>query len=859
LTGGKPGADSNAVSRNLAPAVNGSAAVTGWGPTRAVGSLRLQRCRRPQNEARPSGRVEIDGKFFAAGGRRFEFRGVTYGTFAPRADSALFPESEQIRRDFGAMREAGFSVVRTYTAPPDDLLEAAAECDLRVLAGVFYPDWRYLLGGSRSRQRQVARSARKQVREVARGLAGNEQVLGLALGNEVPADVLRWYGTPVVAETIRELVEIVREEDPEQLVTYANYPTAEFLPLESLDFVMFNVFLERRADFRKYLTRLHHLAGDRPLVLGELGISAGEGVDGELEQAKVLHWQLETAIERGVAGTCVFSWTDDWWVGGQRVEGWRFGLTEADRSPRPALHVASGWNRRTVRDVPFDWPSVSVVVCAHNASATLDECLTHTCALDYPAYEVVVVDDGSSDDTAEIAQRHAVRLLRIPASGLAVARNEGYSAARGELVAYLDADAYPSPEWLHYLALGLDRPNVAGVGGPNLPPTDDPLGAHVVARSPGGPVHVLTSDDRAEHVPGCNMAFWRPVLSEVAGFDPVYRAAGDDVDVCWKVLDRGWQIGFHPAAVVWHHRRPSMRAYLKQQYSYGRSEALVEARHPDRFTPAGTARWRGRIYNSLTPSPWQQRIYRGAYGAAAYQSVYHAGGHVLDLLHQAGIPVATLVLLTAPLALLSPLLALPAVLALALLVALAVVDMVQAQPPRRLARGRIRFRAKVALNHLLQPIVRCWGRARHRQFARRELENAHELPAPVRRVRGGVVVVLEDRPRSELAAALVAALRLRGMRATSPSGWEDYDARLWLSPFAYGELQTSSHPEGFVQIRIRFRPRRRVVAGAVAVAAAAFLISPLLAVVPVALLGGVAHAALRARQLPSRLLSVEGE
>ncbi len=69
---------------------------------------------------------------------------------------------------------------------------------------------------------------------------------------------------------------------------------------------MFNVFLERREDFRRYLTKLHHLAGDRPLVLGELGIPAGDGPDGERHQADVVDWQLQTAIERGVAGTCVF-------------------------------------------------------------------------------------------------------------------------------------------------------------------------------------------------------------------------------------------------------------------------------------------------------------------------------------------------------------------------------------------------------------------------------------------------------------------------------------------------------------------------------------------------------------------------
>ena len=342
----------------------------GWA---AGGAARIGERGRPRARQRPAAaRVRVDGKFFAVGGERFHFRGVTYGTFVPRADGARFPQREQIERDLAMIREAGFSVVRTYTLPSDDLLAAAANHGLRVLPDVFYPDWRYLLGGSRREGRRVRREACREVRGAARRLAENEQVLALSLGNEVPADVLRWYGTNVVADALRELAETAREEDPEQLVTYANYPTAEYLPLEHLDFLMFNVFLERQQDFRRYLTRLHQLAGERPLVLGEVGLSAGEGPDGERHQAETLEWQLETAMDRGVAGTCVFAWTDEWHVGDDPVTEWRFGLTRADRSRRPALEVASRWNQRTVRDVKFNWPSISVVICGHNAAATLD-------------------------------------------------------------------------------------------------------------------------------------------------------------------------------------------------------------------------------------------------------------------------------------------------------------------------------------------------------------------------------------------------------------------------------------------------------------------------------------------------------
>ena len=762
---------------------------------------------------RPSGRVGVDGKAFRVNDETFRFRGVTYGTFAPREDGALFPQREQVKLDLAAMRESGFTVVRTYTAPPDDLVELAADWDLRIMADVFYADWRYLVGASRRQQREIVTNARRAVRDTARRFADSEQLVALSLGNEVPADVLRWFGVKNIAGIIDELVEVVREEDPDQLVTYANYPTAEYLPLENLDFLTFNVFLEERHDFRRYLTRLHHLAGDRPLVLGEVGMDAGSEPSGECHQAEVLAWQLETAVERGVGGICLFSWTDEWSVGGKRVDGWHFGLTREDRSERPALRVAEKWNQRTVRDIGFRWPTMSVVICAYNSEATLDECLRHTCALDYPSLEVIVVDDGSTDRTVDIVLGHPrVQLVSIVHSGLSVARNEGLAHATGELIAYLDSDAYPTPDWPYFLVLGLDSSMVAGVGGPNLPPLSDARGAHQVARAPGGPVHVLVSDDRAEHVPGCNMAFWKKTLTEVGGFDPIYTAAGDDVDLCWKVLDRGYDIAFHPAALVWHHRRAGLAAYLRQQRGYGRAEALVEARHPNRFTPAGTARWRGRIYNSFSPSFTRQRIYRGVYGSASYQSVYQAGGHTLDLLHQAGVPIATMLLLTGPLALAWLVLAVPALAALLFVLTLAAIDAGRAVPPRAMRQHRFRFRVGVAMMHMLQPLHRSWGRGRARPVARRDIDRPDLLPSPIRRLRGGVLLYEEDRPREQFASIVVTTLRLAGFRLVPPTGWEDHDARLRASCLIWGDLITSSHPVGYVQVRVRLGVRWRLVA-----------------------------------------------
>ena len=131
------------------------------------------------------------------------------------------------------------------------------------------------------------------------------------------------------------------------------------------------------------------------------------------------------------------------------------------------------------------------------------------------------------------------------------------------------------------------------------------------------------------------------------------------------------------------------------------------------------------------------------------------------------------------------------------------------------------------------------------------------LPEVVRQERG-IVVVADDRPREELAISLIAALRGRGWRVRRPTGWEDYDARLLLGLLIFGDLQTSSYPEGFVQIRIRFRARRRAVAVAATTTTATLLISPLItAVVAGVLVAGIAKVAIRTRRLLNSILPAE--
>jgi GT2 family glycosyltransferase len=245
--------------------------------------------------------------------------------------------------------------------------------------------------------------------------------------------------------------------------------------------------------------------------------------------------------------------------------------------------------------------------------------------LNYPNYEVIVVNDGSNDRTKEICRKYKyIRLTNQVNCGLSVARNVGMYSAKGEIVAYTDADCDADPDWLNYLVTTFQLTGKHAVGGPNFPPPEDAFIPACVAVSPGGPTHVLLDDSTAEHIAGCNMAFTRDVLKSIGGFDTQFRAAGDDVDICWRLQDAGYDIGFSPAAVVWHFRRNTVKDYLKQQRGYGKAEALVYFKHPDRFNLLGQARWLGRIYGDIASTIFVSKpvIYSGVFGKGLFQTLY---------------------------------------------------------------------------------------------------------------------------------------------------------------------------------------------------------------------------------------------
>ena len=563
-------------------------------------------------------RPQVSGKFLKLNEEKFYIRGVTYGTFKPRASGEEYPEPEIVEKDFSMMVAYGFNAIRTYTPPPRWLLDIAAEHGLHVMIGL--PMERYT---SYLTDRKGAPNPKKIIVDGIRHCAGHPAILFYAIGNEIPASVVRWYGRRKMERFLHKLYKLVKKEDPGGLVTYVNYPSTEYLNLSFLDLVCFNVYLESQEQLESYLPKLQTIAGDRPLILSEVGMdSLRNGVE---KQALVLEWQVKTAFRAGSAGTFVYAWTDEWYRSGEDVLDWNFGLTTRDREPKPALTSISNAYCHIPFPVDEEWPMVSIVVCTYNGSRTLQDTIDGLKQLEYPNFEVVIVDNGSTDGlTSEIAQGSGFRVIQTPPTGLSAARNTGLMESRGEIVAYIDDDARPDPHWLHYMVNSFMTSDHCGIGGPNLqPPGDGPI-AECVANSPGGPTHIMLTDQIAEHIPGCNMAFRKSQLEAVGGFDPQFRVAGDDVDICWKLQAQGWTLGFSPAALVWHHRRNSVSAYIRQQRGYGRAEALLERKWREKYNEVGHVTWLGRVYGKGIPSlfKWSHRIYHGVWGLAPFQSIY---------------------------------------------------------------------------------------------------------------------------------------------------------------------------------------------------------------------------------------------
>lgn len=234
-------------------------------------------------------------------------------------------------------------------------------------------------------------------------------------------------------------------------------------------------------------------------------------------------------------------------------------------------------------------PQVSVAVPCYNGARTLPKLLQALTAQETRrSFEVVVVDDGSTDATvgilAEWTARTAdvtLRAIHQENAGPSAARNRAAQEARGRWLLYTDADCVPRPDWVETMARALEgHPEVGAVGGTYDIANPDPLLARLVHAEIRW--RHRTMGPYVRFVGSYNLGLARELFLELGGFSTRFRnASGEDNDLSYRILARGRKLLFCPEAVVAHHHPEKLLRYLKEQYRHGRWRATVYRLHPE--------------------------------------------------------------------------------------------------------------------------------------------------------------------------------------------------------------------------------------------------------------------------------------
>jgi cellulose synthase/poly-beta-1,6-N-acetylglucosamine synthase-like glycosyltransferase len=238
----------------------------------------------------------------------------------------------------------------------------------------------------------------------------------------------------------------------------------------------------------------------------------------------------------------------------------------------------------------------SVIVPAYQAVQTLPRCLAalqHQ-SIDRADYEIIVVDDGSEDQTPAVAEQvldgYHTRVIRTAHGGPGQARNIGTGAADGAIILFTDADCEPLSDWIEQMARPFDDPQVAGVMGAYRT-RQTQLAARFAQIEFEHRYARMRQFKSIDLIATYAAAYRKSVLQAVGGFDRRFTAANnEDVELAYRVSAAGYQLVFNPQARVFHSHAPTVRRYLKTKFKRAYWRTLVYRRHvgkavQDSYTP----------------------------------------------------------------------------------------------------------------------------------------------------------------------------------------------------------------------------------------------------------------------------------
>jgi cellulose synthase/poly-beta-1,6-N-acetylglucosamine synthase-like glycosyltransferase len=228
---------------------------------------------------------------------------------------------------------------------------------------------------------------------------------------------------------------------------------------------------------------------------------------------------------------------------------------------------------------------LSVIIPAYNAQKTIQKCLEGVLNQKIDKeYEVIVVDDGSSDDTVKTVSKFPVRLIKQKHQGPAKARNLGAKKSKGEITIFTDSDCIPPKNWLKELTKPFSDAEIVGVSGTYKTKNKE----KILARFEGYQIEErhekMKMMERIDFVGTFNCAYRKNIFFKYGGFNTKFKtSSGEDPDLSFKIYNEGYKIVFQSSAFVYHYHVDSLAKYLKQKFWRAYWRILLYSRHKNKI------------------------------------------------------------------------------------------------------------------------------------------------------------------------------------------------------------------------------------------------------------------------------------
>ena len=226
-------------------------------------------------------------------------------------------------------------------------------------------------------------------------------------------------------------------------------------------------------------------------------------------------------------------------------------------------------------------PLVTIIVPVRNEEKTIEQCLSSLEALNYPNYEIIVVNDGSTDSTEQILKQfETITVLHTEGVGPSMARNLAIEKATGEYLAFTDGDCLIDKEWLNQLLAYFTDNNVMGVGGDQLNPEDETSfgrDVHEFLKLIAFSTNYLKTEKEVmniRHNPTCNMMYRSVAFKEIGNFKKDLWPC-EDLEFDCRLIQSGYKLIFNPKAIVCHYRPKNLKKFGQMHFRYGRAHAKL--------------------------------------------------------------------------------------------------------------------------------------------------------------------------------------------------------------------------------------------------------------------------------------------